>query len=64
MKYCIRLTNEKGKEIKITGNEYIDIDVFDGNKRISTLTLKPDHDDKAALFNENDLKVYTNALPF
>lgn len=39
MKYCIRLTNEKGKEIKLAGNEYIDIDVFDGNNRIASYTL-------------------------
>lgn len=63
MKYCIRLTNEKGKEVKLAGNEYIDIDVFDGNKRIVAFTMRPNGnyaDERAAIFDKNDKEIVTS----
>jgi len=62
MKYYVRLRNEKGKEIGLAGNEYIDIDIMEGNRRIESLTVKPNPDDekeRAAVFNENDDDIST-----
>lgn len=53
MKYCIRLTNEKGKEIKLAANEYIDVDVFDGNKRIAAFTLRDGN-----MYDEDDRMIF------
>ncbi len=53
MKYAIHLTNENGKRVTLAGNEYIDVDIMDGNRRISSLTLRSG-EYGVAVFNEND----------
>lgn len=65
MKYYVRLRNEKGKEIGIGGNEYIDIDIMDGNKRIGAFTVRPNGDDQresAAVFDGNDNRIDINGI--
>ena len=53
MKYSVKLTREDGKTVTLAANEYIDIDVNAGNRRIAALTLR-DSEYGPAVFNEND----------
>ena len=53
MKYSVKLTRENGKTVTLAANEYIDIDVNAGNRRIAALTLR-DSEYGPAVFNEND----------
>lgn len=52
MKYAVRLRNENGKEVKLAGNGFIDIEIIDGNKRIERLTLR-EGSQGVAVFNLN-----------
>ncbi len=61
MKYCIIVTSDTGKMIKIVGNEYIDIDILAKNKRIAALTVRDnavfdsaDHDIAAPRCTDHD----------
>lgn len=52
MKYCVILTSDTGKQVKVAGNVYIDIDIMAGNTRITELTVRdgdvfPDRDIRA-----------------
>lgn len=40
MKLYTRLRNEKGKEVGIAGNEWIDIDIMVGNNLLAEFTLR------------------------
>ena len=40
MKYHAQLTREDGKTVGLAGNEYIDIDIKDGNRYIARLTVR------------------------
>lgn len=60
-KLFTRIENEKGKVASLSGNEYLDIDIFIGNKRLVALTLKPVSDTNWGLYNEED-KLIKEAL--
>lgn len=58
MKFCIVLTSDTGKTVKIVGNSYIDIDVIASNKRIAALTVR-EGENGPAVFNDNDDDIST-----
>lgn len=40
MKLFITATNKKGKQAKLGDNEYLDIDLYVGNERLASLTVR------------------------
>ena len=52
MKYHAQLTREDGKIVGLAGNEYIDIDIKDGNRYIARLTVR---DGKVYDQQDNDI---------
>ena len=56
MNYCVILTSDTGKQIKLAGIEYIDIDIKYKNKIIAALTVR-ESEYGPAVFDENDTKI-------
>ena len=52
MKYSVTLDNGR-KSITLASNEYIDIDIKDGNKYIARLILRQGSE-RVGVFDEND----------
>lgn len=52
MKYSVKLTREDGKTVTLAANEYIDIDITEGNRRIFTLTLR-----NGKLYDQHDNEI-------
>lgn len=57
MKYFVRIESEKGKQVSVSGNEFIDIDIYVGNRRIKAFTIREGDDGPQVfqVFDENDL---------
>ena len=53
MKLYATIENEQGKQASKAGNEYLDIDIFSGNTKIASLTVR-EGEYGIAVFNEND----------
>ena len=43
MKYSATLSRKDGKTVVLSANEYIDIDVKDGNRLIASMTVRDGH---------------------
>ncbi len=55
MKYCIIVTSDTGKTVKIVGNEYIEVQAIVGNKRIALYELSEPADNHGWLFKSKTL---------
>ena len=54
MKYHAQLTREDGKTVGLAANEYIDIDIKDGNRYIARLTVRENDDGQVHVFDRED----------
>lgn len=59
MKYSARIESEQGKPRIVVGNEYLDIDIMEGNRSIAKLTVRPNENGIATVYNENDDDIST-----
>lgn len=59
-KYYVRIESEKGKQVSVSGDEYVDIDIYAGNKRIASLTVRESDDrNGTAIYDQNDDEIVT-----
>lgn len=53
------IESEKGKVVGTSGDEYLDIDILVGNRRLAALTVRKNEEGNFAVFNENDDDIST-----
>lgn len=56
MKYSATLSRPDGKTVTLAANDWLDIDIMDGNKRIAALTVRD-----GQVYDENDSELKTNS---
>ena len=51
------IVSERGKEVGMSGNDYLDIDIKVGNHILAALTVRQNENGDYALFDEDDTEI-------